>query len=523
VFHDFGTAAASYIRAGCSAGFCHVPARLCLVFLLLGPLFAADAEPRLAISLDGAARETAGGAALRIDGPHRFVRVNGKVGYQPLSLKTTFRIATDLQRGDAGTMVMWAAPLETLAVVSRMESWASKDPLAQYYNLLGDALPPGDEAQTTFAWQWRSLWHPQMIAKFRAGRPKPDFEPVPRVITEHLPLGEKKWYQFVLTWNHTQHRLRHYVDGILSGATNYAYRADAPRPELYLGNTAMVFGGLEIYDRELTAAEVASMYERADYPKDPAVRARLLDFFTVTPKPAVDWKPAAGWKQVYETSFTRPADLDRWIQQGCLGVPYSMKEKRITPDGLLLETPDEIANESRMYLWSPRSFEGDIAVQFDFRPERESGLALLVVQASGMQREDFIADHPRRTSGGMGTIIADRVRNYHWEFFRKTPDVRADLQTEILVKNPWTRPLGMSCIPDLETGRFHRLLFVQEGAHLRAAIDGHWALDAHDDPWINMGPVFNSGRIGIRLMYQTRMTFRDLKVWNRDTGVEIVR
>ena len=43
----------------------------------------------------------------------------------------------------------------------------------------------------------------------------------------------------------------------------------------------------------------------------------------------------------------------------------------------------------------------------------------------------------------MVTIIGDGVRNYHWEFFRKTPDLRSDLQTRILVKNPWTRPLGM--------------------------------------------------------------------------------
>ena len=38
-----------------------------------------------------------------------------------------------------------------------------------------------------------------------------------------------------------------------------------------------------------------------------------------------------------------------------------------------------------------------------------SGIALLVVQASGMQREDFLTDHPPLTSGNMGTIIGDQV------------------------------------------------------------------------------------------------------------------
>jgi len=199
-----------------------------------------------------------------------------------------------------------------------------------------------------------------------------------------------------------------------------------------------------------------------------------------------------------------------------------MKELRITPDGLLMETPDKIDIESRVYLWSPKSFEGDIAVQFDFRPERATGLALLVVQASGMEREDFLTDHPRRTTGSMSTITSDRVRNYHWEFFRYVPEVRSDVQTQLLAKNPWMRPLGLSCLPRLDLGKFHRLLFLQEGRRLRAVINNQVALDAQDDPYINLGPVFNCGRIGIRLMYQTRMTFRNLKVWNRDPGFRVV-
>ena len=123
----------------------------------------------------------------------------------------------------------------------------------------------------------------------------------------------------------------------------------------------------------------------------------------------------------------------------------------------------------------------------------------------------------------MVTIIGDGVRNYHWEFFRETPDVRSDLQTQILVKNPWTRPLGMSCVPDLAIGRFHTLLFLQEGARIRCVIDDQVALDVRDDAFINMGPVFNTGRVGIRLMYQTRMTLRNLKVWSRNSGVRIVQ
>ena len=58
-----------------------------------------------------------------------------------------------------------------------------------------------------------------------------------------------------------------------------------------------------------------------------------------------------------------------------------------------------------------------------------------MVQASGIHREDFLTDHPRRTTGSMETIIGDRVRNYHWEFYRRAVDVRGDLGTQVLCKN----------------------------------------------------------------------------------------
>jgi hypothetical protein len=64
---------------------------------------------------------------------------------------------------------------------------------------------------------------------------------------------------------------------------------------------------------------------------------------------------------------------------------------------------------------------------------------------------------------------------------------------------------------------------VQEGRRLRGSIDGMAVFDVRDPPLGNLGPVTNSGRIGLRLMYDTRMTFRNLKIWNRNPGVEVLQ
>ena len=55
-----------------------------------------------------------------------------------------------------------------------------------------------------------------------------------------------------------------------------------------------------------------------------------------------------------------------------------------------------------------------------------------------------------------------------------------------------------------------------------AELDGRWVFDVRDDPAIGAGPVLDYGRIGLRLMYQTRMRFRDLEVFTFNP-VEVMR
>lgn len=476
------------------------------------------ASPGFSLPLDGNFESVPAGTEVSIEGPHRFVTVAGRTGYQPLGLGTKLSFPCGVQQGGRGTFVLWISPLETLGVTPPLDYITRRDPHWQRYALISDGWPGNDPDRSVFAWYWQSQWHPQMIVKFKsgaAGNTAADFGVTPYVPVEHLPLRRGAWYQLVFTWDKPASRFRVYVNGILCGTTRFPFRCDEAGGMLHLGNTAMLFAGFEARDVEMTADEVGRLYADDPTPKNAEVNAELASLFTVRPASRVDWKPDASWRLVTDNRLTGRDDFAGWRQQGCLEDPYKLVEHRITGEGLLLETPGEIHTESRVYFWSPEIFEGDLAVEFEFKPERDTGLALLVVQASGMQREDFLADHPPRTSGAMDTIISDRVRNYHWEFFRHAVDVRGDLATQVLAKNPWMKPLAMSSLAPLEVGAWHRLQFVQEGDRLRGFVNGLPAFDVTDDPMAHTGPVLDRGRIGLRLMYGTRMRFRDLKVWNR--------
>ncbi len=209
-------------------------------------------KPNLVVALDSEEHLGPTGTKPDVRGPHRFVRVGGKTGYHPLSLKSSLRIPTKIHCQEQGSILLSVCPMETLGVAAGMQSYLRDDPYAQIYALLSDTLPANDLSKSVFAWWWTSRWHPQMLAKF--GPRRADFMLAPCVIVEHLPLREKTWYQLTFTWNKPANRMRVYVNGVLCGATDYPFEAQTPHPELYLGNTAMAFCDLRGYAEELSSA-----------------------------------------------------------------------------------------------------------------------------------------------------------------------------------------------------------------------------------------------------------------------------
>ncbi|MEO7766654.1 MAG: hypothetical protein ABIS01_04480, partial [Ferruginibacter sp.] len=96
-----------------------------------------------------------------------------------------------------------------------------------------------------------------------------------------------------------------------------------------------------------------------------------------------------------------------------------------------------------------------------------------MVQASGMNREDFMADYPLRTGGRMTTVYGEDVRNYHWEYYREMGDMRNDVENSALMKNPYLYPLSFGSLDEpVEKNKWQKLQFSQVGNKLVGAING---------------------------------------------------
>lgn len=186
----------------------------------------------------------------------------------------------------------------------------------------------------------------------------------------------------------------------------------------------------------------------------------------------------------------------------------------IAPEGLYFKTPDKIDNATRLTLWGPKTFEGDQCLEVDFRLESPKGLALVILCASGMGREDFINDHELQMTGRMSPILSG-MRNYHWEFIRRVNVIRTDMETQVVYKNPWGEHLYYGVIPKVERNKWIKLRLIKIGNRLQGSLDGKIVFDITDDPHGHTGPVFNFGRIGIRHMYHTAVRYRNLVVYER--------
>lgn len=413
-------------------------------------------------------------------------------------------------------MSFWFSPLEDLDFFPTTPGMSQLVPGAESFPLVSDVFPAQQIGKMSFGVYWTG-GYPQLVGKFTPTTghimAHLDYGLAPFVYAERLTLRRGSWYFVVLTWDRPAQKLRLYVNGRMMGYYDSAGGFAEPSEELYLGNPMMIMRELTIEEAVLEEGEVLARYRE----KRPAGNDRadedIRQAVDILERPPLNLKQDSSWKETYACGFNRQKELDEWVFQTGDKLRDQF-ELRATQEGLLAATPRMIDTESRMYLWSPRIFEGDQWIEYDFRLESPTGLSLLVVCCRGPQREDFILERGVEKTGSMGTILGKTV-NYHWEYMRRVEMMRRDVETQYLSKNPWHWRLHYGCIPRLEQNRWYRLRFVKSGHRLHGSIDQKTVFDVVDDASANNGPLLNFGRIGLRQMYNTTMRYRNLVVYGK--------
>lgn len=469
---------------------------------------------------------------IHIDGSYRLLSHRGKTGINMTSTNGHIILPKHNLNDNAGSIDLWVMSLEDLASASHNNEWFGiHNPHYPNYLLLADTPVTGDFEGAVFALNWASIWYPQMSAKFYRGNIYDNaYRPVHHAIVTagHLPLHRLSWYHIALTWDKKANDYRLYANGILIGISDRYVKQmlwENCGEFLYSGNPTLVISDITFYDKVLDKKEVYEHFKFQEGSALPEATEEIHKIYCNEHLEQFFWNPDDTWENRLSLPLTQENDLNQFYIQGNTSAP------QITPDGLLVETdsfeaschPKYAIDTSQVYLWSKQSFEGDLHLEYEFMPLQNGGLSLLAVNASGMQREDFMKDYPLCINGSMQMLCWEDVRSYHWEYFREVTDTRNDTASHVLLKNPWLFPLQYRCMKEsLEIGKWHKLQYHQEGRQITCSIDSVVVLQTEDNPFNNNGPCFQCGHFAIRCMIDTKMRFRNLKVYNKIPSYDIV-
>jgi len=454
----------------------------------------------------------------------RIVTKDERSGVNTTSIHSMIEIEDHTLNNTKGSLTLWFMSLEDLSHMAHYPNFLQNNPFYKNYTFISDRKELQDFEKCSFSINWNNTWYPQLYAKFFKGNIYPDaYHPKEKAIVsvEHLEIHKDIWYQLCLTWDKPDNSYKLYINGILIGISNQLTDGlyfDEVGETLYVGNPCLCLSEIKFYSQCLISNDVNTLYQIETFSHDERYLKSLREIYVGENIEKFNWEVSELWKLQLDLTLTEDKHLYDFYVQGCVNAPS------ITKEGLLVETPNKMPRHNsgsgpdleQVYLWTNKNFEGDLYIEYEFMVLKEGGYSMLIFQASGMQREDFMKDYPLRTNGSMKMVFGEDVRSYYWGYYREMNDVRNDVATHFIVKNPWLRPLGYRCMDSsLDKCRWHKLQLLQEGEHIRCAIDDKVVLDVQDNAFNNNGPVLNFGRIAIRCMVRTKILFKNFRIYNK--------
>ncbi len=422
-----------------------------------------------------------------------------------------------------GSLSLWVMALEDLHTAQVLDSHNLHIPSANEITLISDRESVWDSHAAHFAIVKSTHWTPSFYMKRFPGHVYQAFKSPAKAVSAagHFSMPAGRWLQILYVWDNAANHHVLYANGVRIGCGDSTQSkplaVSPPGPFLCVGSPMLAHGDVRGYAEAFDDAGARALYAAEEPSPDPDFQAELERIYLGRGIAPLLVPQGDGWETRLEASLCEPDALRLFEVQGCPQAPT------VSDEGLRITTPLQdplhdfsVLDLNHVYLWSRESYEGDLHLSYEFQNLREGGLSLLMTRCSGMQREDTRRCHRPQTNGIMKTVCWEDVRNYHWEYLREMNDVRNDVASHALIKNPWFRALGFGIQgPRFALGSWHRLDFVQTGADIQCAIDGQVVITARDSAEDNNGPVFSTGRFAIRCMTRTDIRIRHLRVRTR--------
>ena len=214
-------------------------------------------------------------------------------------------------------------------------------------------------------------------------------------------------------------------------------------------------------------------------------------------------------KIIYENPLGSDKDLEGFILEGSAKI--SFHENAMRMENVL--KPEE-GQKANFVLWCPISFPSDIRMDWEFRPIKEPGLAMMFFAAKGRNGCELFDESLAKRTGEYVQYHSGDINAFHVSYFRrKEADERA-FHTCNLRKSYGFHLVsqGADPIPDAsEDSEWYRISVVKKTDEVIFYVNDLQIFDFHDDGR-SYGDLLTGGCIGFRQLAPMVAEYRKLKV-----------
>ncbi len=214
-------------------------------------------------------------------------------------------------------------------------------------------------------------------------------------------------------------------------------------------------------------------------------------------------------KVIFENHLSSKEDIKDFILEG--------KAKISFPEGAMRlenELSEKEGQKANFVLWCPIAFPSDVRIDWEFRPVKEPGLAMMFFSAKARNGGSIFDEGLTPRTGIYNQYHSGEINAFHVSYFRrKEPDERA-FHTCNLRKSYGFHLVaqGADPIPDAdENAQWYKISVIKKAEHVSFLINDLRIFDFEDDG-TSYGDLLTGGCIGFRQLAPMIGEYRNLKV-----------
>ncbi len=214
-------------------------------------------------------------------------------------------------------------------------------------------------------------------------------------------------------------------------------------------------------------------------------------------------------KLVYENPLSCEADIKGFILEGKANISFPEGAMRL--ENALSSDEGQRAN---YVLWCPEAFPADVKIEWEFRPLKEPGLAIMFFAAKARKGGSIFSEELTERTGEYKQYHSGDINAFHVSYFRrKEPDERA-FHTCNLRKSYGFHLVaqGADPIPDASLdSEWYKIKVVKNKNKVAFYVNDLQIFEFVDDGK-TYGDLLTGGHIGFRQLAPMIAEYRNLKV-----------